>query len=68
MIVVDDGSKDRTWDIAQAFRDVLPTTVIRHPVNMGLGRSIADGLAAAAEIAHDNDVIIASWGVHRNLT
>ena len=58
VIVVDDGSTDRTWQIAEAFRDVLPITTIRHPVNMGLGRSLADGLAAASRIANAGDVVV----------
>lgn len=58
VIVVDDGSSDRTWETIEAFRKILPLTAIRHPVNQGLGRSIADGLAAAVEIAGDEDVVV----------
>ena len=58
VIVVDDGSSDRTWEIVEAFRDVLPVTAIRHLVNQGLGRSLADGLAKAAKIAHAGDVVV----------
>jgi len=58
VIVVDDGSTDRTWQIAEDFRDVLEITTIRHPVNMGLGRSLADGLAAASKIADTGDVVV----------
>lgn len=58
VILVDDGSTDRTWEITEAFRDVLPVTAIRHPVNLGLGRSLADGLAAASRIAHAGDVVV----------
>ena len=45
VIVVDDGSRDRTSDIVKQFPDV---TLIRHPVNKGKTISVADGIAAAA--------------------
>lgn len=58
VILVDDGSTDRTWEMVDAFRGVLPITGIRHAVNQGLGRALADGLAAAAEMANDGDVVV----------
>ena len=44
IIIVDDGSRDRTGEIAAAAaaRD-RRITVIRHPHNAGVGRSIGDG-------------------------
>lgn len=58
VIVVDDGSTDRTPTIIRQFGDRVPITSLRHPVNLGLGRTIADGLRAAADIAGDDDVVI----------
>jgi len=58
VILVDDGSTDRTWEVVEAFKDVLPLTAIRHPINLGLGRSLADGLAAASTIANAGDVVV----------
>lgn len=43
VIVVDDGSTDRTAEIASA----QGATVLRHPTNLGYGRSLKDGIAAA---------------------
>src|SRR5262245_56527748 len=51
IIVVDDGSTDRTFEQATAGgADV----VIRHPQNLGYGRALKDGIAAAR---HDTIVI-----------
>jgi len=43
LIVVDDGSDDRTGEIAQAEG----ARVIRHPVNRGYGAALKTGIAAA---------------------
>jgi glycosyltransferase involved in cell wall biosynthesis len=48
VIVVDDGSSDKTADVAVSHG----ARVVRHPHNIGYGRSIKDGIAAAS-----NDVI-----------
>jgi len=44
IIVVDDGSSDGTAAIAEAEG----TRVLRHPHNIGYGRSLKDGIAAAS--------------------
>jgi len=44
VIVIDDGSHDRTVDIVGQFPDI---TLIKHPVNKGKTISVADGIAAA---------------------
>lgn len=51
VIVVDDGSKDRTAEIARAAAATMPLRLIQHEVNRGLGMAIQTGLAAAAESA-----------------
>ena len=43
IVVVDDGSTDRTGELAAA----AGATVVRHPANGGYGRSLKDGIAAA---------------------
>jgi dolichol-phosphate mannosyltransferase len=58
IIVVDDGSTDRTPSIIRSFGERIPVTSLRHPVNLGLGRTIIDGLRAAGDIAGDEDVVI----------
>src|SRR6202042_3640428 len=43
IVVVDDGSSDRTGKIAAA----AGAKVVRHPHNVGYGRSLKNGIAAA---------------------
>lgn len=44
IIIVDDGSSDRTGEIARS----KGITVLRHPAQGGYGRSLKDGIAAAS--------------------
>jgi len=59
VIVVDDGSKDRTAEIAQEHAKFMPILVHRHEVNQGLGATIRDGLRIAAENCGERDIIVA---------
>jgi dolichol-phosphate mannosyltransferase len=58
IIVVDDGSSDRTQRILEEFRGDFPLIVHRHAQNQGLGATIRDGLREAAAIASERDIII----------
>lgn len=58
VIVVDDGSRDATASIAEAWSQQLPLVLVRHAVNQGLGASIRDGLQAAIERAGERDVVV----------
>ncbi len=58
VVVVDDGSSDRTYEIAQEAAKALPVEVERHKVNQGLGMTIRDGLVKAAELAEPKDLIV----------
>jgi hypothetical protein len=50
VIVVDDGSRDRTLEIALALRAQNPAVrVIEHPVNLGYGAALRSGIAAASQ-------------------
>src|SRR4051794_35342482 len=44
LIVVDDGSKDRTPECVERFRGVLRLKYIKHEINQGIARSVNDGL------------------------
>jgi len=58
LVIVDDGSQDGTAKTAQDFNEIIPTIVIRHRVNQGLGASLRDGLRYAVGNAPSTAVII----------
>jgi len=58
VIVVDDGSRDATCEIVRTCATQMPIRVMQHDVNRGLGATIRDGLAAAAELAGERDIIV----------
>jgi dolichol-phosphate mannosyltransferase len=58
VIVVNDGSRDRTAEILARYEKLVPLTVFEHEINQGLGATIRDGLALAAKRARDSDMII----------
>ena len=58
VVLVDDGSRDGTADVARGFATRLPLVVLRHDRNLGLGRTLADGLAEALRGADDGDAIV----------
>jgi glycosyltransferase involved in cell wall biosynthesis len=60
VIVVDDGSEDRTAEIARKRGAV----VISHPKNRGLGAALRTGLKAALERGADRAVTFDSDGQH----
>lgn len=58
VIVVDDGSTDRTGEILESYRDRIPLRIERHKTNQGLGATIRDGLLVAASHASPQDIVI----------
>ena len=51
-VLVDDGSKDRTWSLLQQhFGDNPDAKLVRHTVNQGVSAAIMTGLQYAREIA-----------------
>lgn len=58
VIVVNDGSADKTVDVVNKCSQEMPIELLNHPVNLGLGATIRDGLYHAAKVANNNDIII----------
>ena len=58
VIVVDDGSRDRTAAIVEEWAAELPLVLVRHSVNQGLGATLRDGLQTALERASARDIVI----------
>ncbi len=61
VLVVDDGSSDRTAEIASA----AGALVARHAVNRGLGGAIGTGIAGALRLGADQIVTMDADGQHR---
>ncbi len=57
ILVIDDGSSDRTIEVAQALG---VTHFVRHSRNMGLARSFRDGVDYA--LAHGADIVVNTDG------
>jgi glycosyltransferase involved in cell wall biosynthesis len=48
IVIVDDGSEDRTGDLANAFARRLPAVrAVHHPLNCGWGQAVRTGIANA---------------------
>lgn len=56
--VVDDGSSDRTAEVASAGVPGLTVRLVRHEVNLGLGQAVRSGLQAVLEVAGPDDVAV----------
>jgi dolichol-phosphate mannosyltransferase len=62
MLVIDDGSRDQTRNIAEKLAETLPVQVISHPTNLGVGRVFLTGLRAAVEAAAASDIVVLMEG------
>ena len=58
VVVVNDGSKDRTAEILEELRQRYPLDVVPHKYNRGLGETERDGMEYIAERAAPEDVIV----------
>lgn len=59
IIIVDDGSRDRTAAVAEAAAKSIPVHLVRHGQNKGLGEAIKTGFRAALELStSDEDVLV----------
>lgn len=58
IFVVNDGSRDRTEEIARSFAGVMQVDVITHSVNRGVGAVFRTGFRAALEAAGPRHIIV----------
>jgi dolichol-phosphate mannosyltransferase len=58
IVVVDDGSRDRTFNVLHEQSSRLPIVVARHDTNCGLGTTLLHGLSLASELAGERDIVI----------
>ncbi len=58
VIVVNDGSADRTRDVARQHGAQMPLTIVDHERNQGLGAALKSGLLKASGLAQGHDVIV----------
>lgn len=67
VIVVDDGSKDRTAEIAREAATRMPLRLVQHEVNRGLGMAMQTGLREASASA-DAIITMDSDNTHDPIT
>ena len=58
VVVVDDGSRDRTAEVARELAKIYPLDLLQHSTNMGLGQTMIDGLEYAAAKSSPEDFIV----------
>ena len=61
VVLVDDGSSDKTWEIACR----LPIHTVRHPINLGQGAALQTGMSYALREGADFIVHFDADGQHR---
>lgn len=60
-VVVDDGSKDRTFEVARRYTPYA----IRHSINLGKGAALKTGCLAAFKLGAEAVIIMDSDGQHK---
>ncbi len=58
VVVVNDGSKDNTLNVAQNFKANVPISVLDLQPNRGLAGALREGLLHAVSISGEDDVIV----------
>ena len=61
-VVVNDGSRDRTQEVAEALARDHALRIVRHETNLNIGAVWRDGLTEAARLADDGDLIFTCEG------
>lgn len=58
LVVVNDGSTDKTAEILEKSKGILNLEVVEHPINRGLGETERDGFEHIAWNADRDDIIV----------
>ncbi|MGH7390721.1 MAG: glycosyltransferase family 2 protein, partial [Candidatus Rokuibacteriota bacterium] len=58
VVVVNDGSTDRTLEIARRHAETMPLTIVDHGRNRGLGEAMRSGFLESARLAENGDAIV----------
>ena len=58
IVVLDDGSRDRTAEVAGKLARTVPMEILRHEKNLGLGATLRDGFEHLAKITNDGDWVV----------
>ena len=58
VILVDDGSRDRTAERVRELQPRCPVEVLTHPINRGLGETIRDGIEYCVREGVPGDIIV----------
>ena len=58
ILVVNDGSRDGTCEIAEAYSEKAPVKVVNNETNKGLAETLRIGLLEAIKLAAKGDIII----------
>lgn len=58
ILIINDGSSDRTKEIAESMKNEMPIEIYSHYPNRGVGEVFRRGFDIALNIAKDDDVIV----------